>query len=161
VPGVFLPRLLHFQNFLLYKEELLKIGNIVSTLFLAEVHYDSALVRRELIAVFDKTTDKQAISLLLNWFNQIKLHGRIDEADYKALEHIYHDRKEVAMMLDEAIKKEKKKFYTQGLEKGMEKGMEKIARLMLARGEPLEKIKSYTGLSAEAIKKLKAKIWQH
>lgn len=61
------------------------------------------------------------------------------------------------MMLDEAIKKEKKKFYNQG----MEKGMEKIARLLLARGEPLEKIKSYTGLSADAIKKLKAKIWQH
>ena len=61
------------------------------------------------------------------------------------------------MMLDEAIKKEKKKFYHQGLEKGMEK----IARLMLARGEPLEKIKSYTGLSADAIKRLKAKIWQH
>jgi len=135
------------------KKALLKIGNIVSTLFLAEAHYDSVLLRREFMTLFDKTTDKQAIALLLNWFKQIWLHGRIDEADYKELEHIYHDRKEVAMMLDEAIKKEKKKFYNQG--------MEKVAKLMLARGEPLEKIRSYTGLSADAIKKLKVKIWQH
>jgi hypothetical protein len=42
------------------------------------------------------------------------------------------------------------------MEKGMEKGMEKIARLMLANHEPIEKIQRYTGFSVAAIKKLKA-----
>jgi len=36
----------------------------------------------------------------------------------------------------------------------MEKGAKKIARLMLKDGEPIEKIKLYTGLPAEAIKRL-------
>jgi hypothetical protein len=34
--------------------------------------------------------------------------------------------------------------------------MEKIARLMLANHEPIEKIQRYTGLPVAAIKKLKA-----
>ncbi len=144
------------------KEDLLRIGNVVSTLFLAEAHYDLDLLKRELLALFEKSRDKRAVSLLLNWFKQLAVHGRIDEADYKKLEHIYQSPKEVNMMIN-AIKREKKQLREEGITIGMEKGMAKgksmkgleMAKLMLENGEPMEKIKRYTGLSVEVIKKLK------
>ena len=55
------------------KETLLQIHNLVSTLFLAEIHYDLDLLKRELLTLFDQESDKQAISLLLNWFESLKL----------------------------------------------------------------------------------------
>ncbi len=62
-------------------------------------------------------------------------------------------------MLINAIKREKKQLREEGIaigmERGMEKTMNKIAKLMLANGEPMEKIVQYTGLSAQAIRKLK------
>lgn len=145
------------------REVLLKIKNIVSTLFLAEVHYDFDLLLRELRALFQKSRDKKAVSLLLNWFAQLARHGRIDESDYQALERVYDDPKEVNMLIN-AIKKEKKQIYDRGKKEGREEGKKdgkalqrlEFAKLMLANGEPLEKIKLYTGLTAEVLKKLKA-----
>jgi len=147
---------LHFEYFPIIenafsKAELLKIGNIVSTLFLAEAHYNLALLERELSKLFKKRRDKQAAALFLNWFRQLALHGRLNESDYKRLEDTFYDPKEVNMLVN-AIKREKKQMYNQGLEKGMEK----IARMMIASGEPIEKIRRYTGLSTVAIQKLKA-----
>ena len=45
-----------------------------------------------------------------------------------------------------------------GEKKGMEKGMEKVAKTMLAEGEPISKISKVTGLSKEEIIKLKSEI---
>lgn len=103
--------------------------------------------------------------MFLNWFAQLVRHGRIDEADYKKLERVYHNPKEVNMLIN-AIKKERKQLRNEGIAIGMEKGMEKgkvlqrmeFAKLMLERGEPLEKIKGYTGLSIEAIKKIRKEL---
>ena len=138
------------------KEELLRIGNIVSTLFLAEVHYDFELLCRELAKLHARTRNKQAVSLLINWFEQLWRHGRIEESEYKTLERIHYDRKEVNMMI-EAIKKEKKQLHQQGVKQGVKQGVTKIAKSMLASGEPIAKIQRYTGLSAETIRKLTAK----
>jgi predicted transposase/invertase (TIGR01784 family) len=141
------------------KEVLLKIGNIVSTLFLAEVHYDIDLLERELLALFRKSRDKKAVSLLLNWFKQLALRGKIDESDYRTLERVYDNPKEVNMLIN-AIKKEKKQLYDQGKKEGKKEGKAlqraEFAKLMLSNGEPLEKIKYYTGLSLEALKKLES-----
>jgi predicted transposase/invertase (TIGR01784 family) len=150
---------LHFEYFPIFenafsREVLLKIGNIVSTLFLAEAHYDFDLLARELLRLFQKSRDKKAVSMLLNWFEQLARHGRIDESDYKKLELVYHDPKEVNMLIN-AIKREKKQLYHQGMEKGKLTQQMKMAQLMLENGEPIEKIKRYTGLSVEAIKNLK------
>jgi len=71
------------------KEYLLRIKNIVSTLFLAESHYDIDLLVEELLALFDNESDKEAVSLFLNWFKQLAEHGRIDRSDYKSLEKVY------------------------------------------------------------------------
>ena len=164
-------RALHFEYFPIIEnsfgqEELLKIGNVVSTLFLAEAHYDFELLERELNKLFRKSRDKKAVSLLLNWLKQLAIHGRIEESDYKKLERTYRDPKEVNMLIT-AIKREKEQLYHDGLKKGEKKGKKEgkkegksersfeIARQMLSYGEPLEKIEQFTGISSRALRSLR------
>jgi len=85
---------INFEYFKLTENEFtreyrLRIKNIVSTLFLAESHYDIDLLIEELLALFDNESDKEAVSLFLNWFKQLAEHGRIDRSDYKSLEKVY------------------------------------------------------------------------
>lgn len=89
---------LHFQYLLLAenaysREQLLKIRNIVSTLFLAEAHYDINLLAEELLSLYEQESDKQAVSLFLNWFRQLAEHGKVSPADYAALEQVYQTKK--------------------------------------------------------------------
>ena len=84
---------LDFEYFLIaenaYSQEaLLKIRNIVSTLFLAESHYDLEVLEVELLNLFSSEADKDAVSLFLNWFRQLAFHGRIESDDYESLESI-------------------------------------------------------------------------
>ena len=65
--------------------QLLQIRNIVSTLFLAETQYDLDLLKTELLNLFNREEDKAAISLLLNWFKQLVVHGRREAIDYEEL----------------------------------------------------------------------------
>jgi len=141
------------------KEELLQIRNIVSTLFLAESNYDIDLLKEEFLKLFDKESDKQAVSLFLNWLLQLSEHGRIDKVDYQSLERIYKDKEEVREMLITAIEKQKQEFYKKGLVDGMEQGIEKskitIAKKMLHRGLEIPFILQITGLPEEEVMKLK------
>jgi predicted transposase/invertase (TIGR01784 family) len=89
------------------RETLLAIRNIVSTLFLAEAHYDVNLLLEELVKLYDTETDKDAVSLFLNWFKQLAVHGYIRPADYGALETVYYSREEVKSMLVTALEREK------------------------------------------------------
>jgi predicted transposase/invertase (TIGR01784 family) len=149
---------LHFKYFPIIensynRQMLLQLGNIVSTLFLLEAHYEANLLQRAHMALFEKSQDKQAVSLFLNFVLRLYLHGRIDESDYKKLERVYQDRQEVSMLI-EAIQKEK----TQLRESGKKEGRLEVARMMLRSGEPIEKIKRYTGLSDVTIRKLQQKL---
>ncbi len=96
------------------KEDLLRIKNIVSTLFLAESYYNIGLLQEELLNLFDKESDKVAVSLFLNWFKQLSEHGGIEKVDYKSLEKIYSNREEVKAMLITALEKEKKRSIKKG-----------------------------------------------
>lgn len=100
------------------RDRLLAIRNIVSTLFLAEAHYDIALLIEEFVALFSQEEDKRAVSLLLNWFHQLVVHGRVQERDYAALEQEYHSVREVREMLIEALEKEKQLIRQEGFEQG-------------------------------------------
>jgi hypothetical protein len=71
------------------RERLLKIRNIVSTLFLAEAHDDLSALTGELLGLFDRKADKQAVSLFLNGLRQLAIHGRIEADDYEALSEVY------------------------------------------------------------------------
>ena len=153
------------------KEYLLQIKNVVSLLFLAEAHYDADLLQREFLEVFEREEDKGPISLLLNWFIQLRRHGRIPEADMEQLERIYESKEEVRTMLITALEKEKREIYEQGKTDGRNEGkiegkiegeikgeikrQAEIARKMLLKGLGLPLIVELTGLSEAAVFQLK------
>jgi predicted transposase/invertase (TIGR01784 family) len=140
------------------KRYLLRIKNVVSLLFLAEAYYDAKLLEREFLEVFEREKDKGPISLLLNWFIQLRKHGRIPEKDVEKLESIYESKEEVREMLITALEKEKREIYKKGKREG---GIEKqtaIARKMLIDGFDLSRIAKLTGLSEKVIFQLKQKM---
>jgi predicted transposase/invertase (TIGR01784 family) len=147
------------------KKVLLKIKNIVSTLFLAEAHYDVDLLIKELLALFDREKDKAAVSLLINWFAQLRRHERIPEKDYAKLERVYENKQEAQQMLITAIRKEKQSIFDKGKRKGKREGKREdqiqVARKMLAKGFEVALIAEITGLADEEIIKLKQTVEKH
>ncbi len=133
---------------------LLRIKNVVSLLFLAEAYYDAKLLEREFLEVFEREKDKEAISLLLNWFIQLRKHGRFPEKDVEKLERIYESKDEVREMLITALEKEKRELTAKvKLEQQTE-----IAKKMLIDGFDLPRIAKLTGLSEKVIRQLKQKM---
>ena len=166
---------LDFEYFLIaenqYSQEaLLNIRNIVSTLFLAESHYDLDVLEAELLNVFSSEGDRQAVSLFLNWFRQLAFHGRIESSDYESLEYIYRTEEEVQTMLVTALEKERERFFQNGLREGEQKGRtegkqegrieEKIetAKAMLAKGIEMTLISEITNLPEAQLLQLKEEL---
>ena len=150
---------LAFRYFLIAENQysqqaLLKIRNIVSTLFLAESHYDVDVLEAELMNLFSSEADKRAVSLFLNWFKQLALHGRIATEDYESLETIYRNEEEVRTMLITALQKEKQQIY----QNGRTEGKIETAQAMLARGMGIELIAEITQLSQAQLLQLKAEL---
>ena len=104
------------------KERLLTIRNIVSTLFLAEGHYDISLLEQELLNLYEQESDKQAVSLFLNWFRQLVLYGKVSPEDYATLDTVYRTKEEVHTMLVATLEQERKKIYQQGKDAGLVEG---------------------------------------
>ncbi len=144
------------------KEKLLKIKNLVSTLFLAEAHYDLDLIKKELQELFRRESDKTAVSLLLNWFVQMRKHGRIPPSAYEALERVYESPKEAQQMLETAVRKEKKGYFNEGKREGRREGKREgkresqieMARKLTAKGFEPALIAEITGLSEAQLRKL-------
>lgn len=105
------------------------------------------------MSLFDRESDKQAISLFLNWFKQLAEHGRVDKDDYKSLEKIYLTKEEVRAMLITALEKEKKETFERGIEKGQLREKIVIAKNMLSEGMSISFISKMTGLSEDLILK--------
>ena len=144
------------------QEELLQIRNIVSTLFLAESYYDIDMLATEFINLFERESDKAAVSLFLNWFKQLSEHGIIEEVDYQSLEQIYSTKEEVSTMLIKALEREREETFQQGkIEGKLEgkiEGKIEAAKNLLAEGLSIAFISKVTGLSEEIILKLKAEM---
>ena len=174
---------LAFRYFLIAENQysqqaLLKIRNIVSTLFLAESHYDVDVLETELLNLFSSEADKGAVSLFLNWFKQLALHGRIASEDYESLETIYRNEEEVRTMLITALEKEKQQIYhnghiegkreghvegkregrVEGKREGRVEGKIETARAMLAKGMEIKLIAEITELSQAQLLQLKAEL---
>lgn len=82
---------------------------------LAESYYDVDMLKQEFLTLFDHEPDKQAVSLLLNWFQQMADHDRIEKSDIDTLSQIYRNREEVQSMLVNALARERKQIYEKGL----------------------------------------------
>ena len=118
---------LDFEYFLIVenrygKEALLKIRNIVPTLFLAESHYNLEMLEVELVNLFSSEGDREAVSLFLNWFRQLAFHGRLESEDFQSMEHIYRSEEEVKTMLVTALERERQQFFQNGLREGKQEG---------------------------------------
>lgn len=113
------------------KEQLLTIRNIVSTLFLAEGHYDITLLEQELLNLYDQESDKQAVSLFLNWFRQLALYGKVSPEDYEKLDTVYRTKEEVQTMLVATLEQERQKIYQKGEASGLAKGVEAQRQTLL------------------------------
>ena len=150
---------LDFEYFLIaenqYSQEaLLKIRNIVSTLFLAESHYDLDMLEVELLNLFSSEEDKEAVSLFLNWFRQLAFHGRLESSDYQSLESIYRSEEEVKTMLVTALERERERFFQNGLLEGKIEA----AQAMLAKGMEIALISEITNLPEERLLQLKDEV---
>jgi hypothetical protein len=69
----------------------------VATLFVAEQDVAVETVVAALIDLFDREEDKQAVSILVNWFHQMITHGRVDLPDQAALATTLRSKEEVAV----------------------------------------------------------------
>jgi predicted transposase/invertase (TIGR01784 family) len=143
------------------KKVLLKIKNIVSTLFLAESYYSIDVLIKELLALFEREEDKAAVSLLINWFTQLRRHKRMPERDYDKLERVYENKQEAQQMLITAIRKEQQSFIDQGKRKGKREERIQTARKLIAKGFDLALIAEITGLADRQIVKLKQTMQKH
>ena len=139
------------------QENLLKIKNIISTLFLAENNYDMEQLEQELVKLFQMEPDKQAVSLFLNWFKQLAIHGRIDKNDYSSLEKVYTTTQEVSMLLT-SLRQERQTLYqngiAQGINQGINQGITKTAKRMLDENIDISLITKVTQLSKREILQL-------
>ena len=86
------------------------IQNIVSTLFLAETHFDREALIQRLLLLFDSAEDRYAISLFINWCRQLKLRDRMANDDFVALETVYRSQEEVGKMLNVAMQREQERW---------------------------------------------------
>ena len=174
---------LDFEYFLIAenqysREALLKIRNIVSTLFLAESNYNADALVEELTNLFSSEDDKAAASLLINWFKQLFVHGQIKPADYQALEHVYQNEEEVKTMLVTALEKDRQRFFQNGLREGRQEGKQEglregeqkgkqegllegkieTAKAMLAKGMEITLISEITNLPEAQLLQLKEEL---
>lgn len=147
-------------------KKLLKIKNLVSTLFLAEAYYDIEMLKNEFLALYDREEDKTAISLLLNWFLQLREHGRIASQDYEKLERVYANKEEVKEMLITAVQKEKQTIFDEGKREGKKEGKREgkklgkieVARVLFSLGQDIDFIQRATSLPLAMLEKLRKEL---
>jgi predicted transposase/invertase (TIGR01784 family) len=121
------------------------------------------LLEVELLNLFSSEVDKQAVSLFLNWFRQLALHGRIESGDYQSLEFIYRNEQEVKTMLITALEREKQRIFQDGLLEGKQEGKQEgriegkieAAKEMLAKGMEITLVSEITNLPEEQLSQLK------
>jgi len=132
---------------------LLKIKNIVSTLFLAENCVDIEILAEELRLLFRKE-DQEAVDLFFGWLSHLRTQNRFSEKDFEKLTTVRYEEGDVNMLLA-AVKKERKTFFNEGKLEGEAKKAKEIARTMLTKGLSIELIMEITQLSQEEIERLK------
>lgn len=141
-------------------DDLLEIGNIVSTLFITESYYNSELVFKEVQKILDKYGITIPVKLFLNYFKNMSIDEKIDIIDYKELEKLYKTKEEVNSMLLTAIRKEKEDLIEKGKLEGKIEGLELTAINMIKEGFESAIISKITGLNLDKIEEIRKKTHQ-
>jgi hypothetical protein len=125
--------------------------NIVSTLFLAEAHYDVNLLVERLLTLY-AADEHKAVSLLANWYRQMRVHKRVPPEDYGLLEQQYRSQEEIHSMIVEAILKQEEQIRGEGKAEGKAKQQRLTAQRMSAKGYPLPVIAELLGLNEDEVR---------
>ena len=139
------------------RDELLRIGNIVSTLFLTETQYGLDALVDQCNSLFD-IEDRDAFETFINWLLNWARHGQIPMADYPEVARNLKSKEEVRKLLlhtfedhDKAIRKKARR---EGRINGKLEGKFEVARAMLSKGFAISLIVEMTGLPEEDILRL-------
>ena len=150
---------LHFEHLVIAenaygKEWLAKVDNIITTLFLAEAHYDLPMLMEKLLNLYDTEPDRQAVMLFVNWFRQLAAHGRLKSTDFAQIEEQYLTREEVKSMLVKALERERESFRQEGKKEGIEERNRQVAQSMVANGFALPTIAQLLDLPVSTVEEL-------
>ena len=158
---------LHFEHLVIAenaygKEWLAKVDNIITTLFLAEAHYDLPILMEKLLNLYDTEPDRQAVMLFVNWFRQLAAHGRLKSSDFAQIEEQYLTREEVKSMLVKALEREREAFRQEGKKEGIDIGKKEgiaernrqVAQSMVANGFALPIIAQLLDLPPATVEQL-------
>ncbi len=155
------------------EKQLLDLSSLISSVFLVDQAGDleEIIERLKKLTVTVKQLDEEEFILFKNWTERI-LTRNIEPEEKKEVASILKETRpeeveqmisNVERVLKKTYKDAEKKGIEQGKEQGMEMGIEigkelnmvKVARQMLLEDIDLEIIKRCTGLSGEALEKLK------
>ena len=144
-------------------EELTRIGNIVSALFLTEMQYEPRLLAEELSRLFDHE-DREAFWLFVNWAWNRMNYGRMSAEDFALLAQTITSKEEVKAMLlttmedyyEKVEQKGKIEGKIEGKLEGKIEGKIEVARAMLAKGSTPAFIAEMTGLPEHVILRVNA-----
>jgi hypothetical protein len=78
-----------------------------------------------LLNLYEQESDKQAVSLFLNWFRQLAFYGKVSPEDYVKLDIVYRTKEEVRTMLVATLEQERQKIYRKGQAEGEAAGLAK------------------------------------
>ncbi|MEK7432324.1 MAG: hypothetical protein AABZ74_04265 [Cyanobacteriota bacterium] len=150
---------INFDIFMIKENEysvndLIEIGNVVSTLFMTDVNYDIDIIYKEVQKILDKNGITIPVKLFLNYFKQMSINEKFDIIDNEELEKLYKTKDEVNYMFLTAIRKEKDELINKGkIEEKIE-----IAKNLLKEASSIDFISKVTGLSIKDIEKIKSEI---
>ena len=136
-------------------EKLLAEENIVSTLFIAEGHYNVNLIIERLLTLYE-AGDHKAVSLLANWYRQMYLNKRVPPADYALLEQQYRSKEEIDSMIVESILEEEEQLRTKSKIEGKIEQQRLTAQRMVAGNYALPVIAYVLGLREDEVQALLA-----
>jgi predicted transposase/invertase (TIGR01784 family) len=145
-------------------EELTELNNLVSTLFLAEAHYDLDKLKTAFFKLFDKEQHED-ILLLIDWFFHLVEADRHSVGDYDQLLQTCQTTAEAKLMLEDALERERAKYEARGKAEGeaigMLKAKQEIAKNLLLAHVEIQLIANVTGLSEAEVGRLQAELKPH
>lgn len=141
-----------------HKDDLLKLSNIIGTVFLADQNltFEKQLERLHELMLKTKSLAQDEQNMFVEWVKNIFIRGMPEEKVKTVEKLIIQSKEDVNMVyaLEESIREEFLKYHKQGIERGIEQ--EKVGVIIKASkmGLPLEDISELVSLSVDEVKKI-------
>ena len=145
--------------------QLQEVGNLVSTLFLGDGHYDLETLKAEFEHLIDTHPDSEDVLQLFEWFLHLVVRDMRPMPSYTELRKVIHDKTKVLNMFEKALEAERREKFEQGKAEGKAEGkvegVVETAKNMLQIGISVVDIARCTNLTESEILKLQDEIIKH